>query len=171
MRFYALGMLIITSFLISCDMEHQENLKLTEKLNKLKKISMNLEKDVEKYKKEQEKVLQSSVKERFAFFYKFTLQKEILLKYLNNFVSIQWFQKTKNSYVAEIKIRPFYKKFEPYFLIYLYDEEGLIIESYHVKPKLIGGIIPQGKLVKNDYTIKLSKNITPVYFGFGYVNR
>ena len=152
-------------------MEQQENMKLSEKLKKLQKTTMRLEKDIEKYKKEQKKILQSSIKERFAFFYKFILQKEILLKYLNNFVSIQWFKKKTKSYVAEIKMRPLYKKLKPNFLIYLYDEQGLIIASYYVKPKLVGGTIPKGKLVKKEYTIKLSKNITPAYFGFGYANR
>ena len=169
MKFVSILLLMVTGLLlISCDSERIRHRRLSEQSAKLLRANEILENKIRRYKAEQKKYRQHTAKERFAYLYNLQQDNGKELIYEQDILSIRFKRNTVQVYDVLVKIKPADRACKPNFLIYLYDQKGLIIGYCHQKKRFYNKAIPKGQLQERRYTIKLLEASLPTYFGIVY---
>lgn len=148
---YAIFMSIIFSLLLGCNSPSQDDIN-------------SLKKQIELKQKELQRLYKCTVKERITYLQPINfIEKTVLANYRTSYIdTVSWKQKSAKKYTVTMEMSSTYNV-SAYFMIALYDEEGLILGEYTVKPHLLSRKISQ-EIVKKEYDIELKKPCIPKYF-------
>ena len=144
-------MSIICFLLLGCNSPSQEDINF-------------LKKQIEAKQNELQRLYKCTVKERIAYLQPINfVEKTVLANYRTSYIdTVSWKQKSAKKYTVTMEMSSTYNV-SAYFMIALYDEEGLILGKYTVKPHLLSRKISQ-EIVTKEYDIELKKPCIPKYF-------
>lgn len=151
--------MIIIILLVSCTSESEEYDHYQAECYSLEREEQNLQKEFEYLQSIQQRVYNSTAKERFAFIHDFFVGKELKFGFDPNILSVRFENNGENHYNVAINISR-YASNQSKFIVYLFNSQGLLLGASK-KLSYSKTYDVRGEIVLNEFELEPN---TPTYF-------
>lgn len=160
-------LLLLVCVIIGCETEHERKRRLRKEEDRVKLEFKKQENEYKRYEEQQQHMLYSTAKERFAYLYDLKKYNGKRLNHYDYIKNVQLIEESKNKYKAVVKMYST-ETIKINFYLFLHDDKGLLVGQHRYYNRIpMMGRLKKLQTTEKEFTIKTDG--TPSYFRIALV--